>query len=177
MTVFPPGICVAKGVWIGRGVEFDWTYGFLIEIRDDVTIAQGARLLCHDASSQSRLGVTWVAPITVCGGAFVGAEALIMPGVTVGEGSVVASRAVVVDDVEPRTVVGGVPARRICTVEELDGRRLAELNRIGCHDRALDTNPAVRFANQRARAQADGGLFVGTTEVAQRYSLRGEGRE
>lgn len=73
MPVFPPGISVGERVWIGRGVELDWSHGSLITIGDDATIAQGARLLCHDASSRHRLGVTWVAPVTVSDGAFIGA--------------------------------------------------------------------------------------------------------
>jgi len=169
MPVLPPGIRLGEGVWIGRGVEFDWTYGFMIEVRDHATIAQGARLLCHDASSHSRLSVTWVAPITVCERAFVGVEALIMPGVTVGEGAIVASRAVVTDDVEPGMVVAGVPARPISTVDELDERRLQRLQMLGCLDLTLFRDPAKRFAEYRARAEADGGLFVGRTEVASRY--------
>jgi maltose O-acetyltransferase len=41
----------------------------------------------------------------------VGTRALILPGVTIGEGAVVAAGAVVTRDVEPYTIVGGVPAR------------------------------------------------------------------
>ena len=41
----------------------------------------------------------------------VGMETLIMPGVTIGEGAVVAAGAVVTKDVEPWTVVAGIPAK------------------------------------------------------------------
>jgi len=176
MPVFPPGIRVAKGAWIGRGVEFDWSYGYLIEIRDRVTIAQGARLLCHDSSSQARLGVTWVAPITIGEGAFVGVEALIMPGVTVGEGAVVAARAVVADDVEPGTVVAGVPARLLCTVAELDERRVAQMQRIGCLDLNAAADPGEGLAALRAHAERHGGFFVAEPEVAARYQQQGDVR-
>jgi putative colanic acid biosynthesis acetyltransferase WcaF len=47
--------------------------------------------------------------VWICAGAFIG------PGITVGDGAVVAARAVVVKDVEPWTVVGGNPARFIKT--------------------------------------------------------------
>jgi acetyltransferase-like isoleucine patch superfamily enzyme len=46
-------------------------------------------------------------------GCYIGAGALILPGVTVGEGAVVAAGAVVTRDVPPRKVVAGVPARPI----------------------------------------------------------------
>ncbi len=44
---------------------------------------------------------------------WIGAGATILPGVTVGENAMVAAGAVVSKDVEPNTVVGGVPARLI----------------------------------------------------------------
>jgi putative colanic acid biosynthesis acetyltransferase WcaF len=51
--------------------------------------------------------------VTICEDAWVGTEAFIGPGVTVGRGAMVAARAVVVRDVEPMTLVGGHPAREI----------------------------------------------------------------
>ena len=43
----------------------------------------------------------------------------ILPGVTIGDGAVIAAGAVVNKDVEPNTVVGGVPAKFIKTIEKL----------------------------------------------------------
>lgn len=51
------------------------------------------------------------APITIGASAWVAADVFVGPGVTIGEGAVVAARACVVKDVEPWTVVGGNPAR------------------------------------------------------------------
>lgn len=56
-------------------------------------------------------------PVTVKKGAWIGARAVILPGVTVGEGAVVASGAIVTKDVPPRTIVGGNPAKFIKNVE------------------------------------------------------------
>ena len=50
--------------------------------------------------------------------AYVGAYAQIMPGVTVGEGALVAAGSIVTKSVAPHTVVAGNPARFICTTEE-----------------------------------------------------------
>ena len=50
-----------------------------------------------------------------------------LPGVTIGEGSVVAAGAVVANDVEPYTVVGGVPAKTIRVLEPNES--MARLNR------------------------------------------------
>lgn len=50
--------------------------------------------------------------------AYIGAYSQIMPGVTIGEGSLVAAGSVVTKSVAPHTVVGGNPAHFICTTEE-----------------------------------------------------------
>ncbi len=51
-------------------------------------------------------------------GAVIGAGAIILPGVEIGESSIVAAGAVVTRDVPPRTVVAGVPARAIYSIDE-----------------------------------------------------------
>lgn len=51
--------------------------------------------------------------ITLGSDVWVGYEAVILSGVTVGDGAVIAARAVVTGDVPPYTIVGGVPARPI----------------------------------------------------------------
>ena len=50
--------------------------------------------------------------------AYVGAYSQIMPGVTIGEGALVAAGSIVTKSVAPHTVVAGNPARYICTTEE-----------------------------------------------------------
>ena len=57
------------------------------------------------------------APIHIGKNVWIGANATILAGVTVGDGSVVAAGAVVAKDVEPNTVVGGVPAKFIKKIE------------------------------------------------------------
>lgn len=52
-------------------------------------------------------------PITVGNDVFVAFEALVTSGVTIGDGAVVASRSVVISDVEPYSIVGGNPAKHI----------------------------------------------------------------
>ncbi len=44
---------------------------------------------------------------------WIGTEAMIMPGITIGDGAIIASRSVVTKDVDPYTVVGGNPAKHI----------------------------------------------------------------
>jgi galactoside O-acetyltransferase len=63
-----------------------------------------------------RWGVTNDAPIVIEDDVWIGAGAVILPGVTIGKGAVVAAGAVVTAPVEPFTVVAGVPARPIKSI-------------------------------------------------------------
>ncbi len=70
------------------------------------------------ASAIHRAGDVTTAGVKIEDGAWIGSRAILLPGVTIGAGSVVAAGAVVTKDVAPNTLVGGVPAKLI---RELDG--------------------------------------------------------
>lgn len=63
------------------------------------------------------LAETPTAPVHIGSNVWIGFDAIVMPGVEVGDGAVIGSRAVVWDDVEPYTVVVGNPARKVRTLE------------------------------------------------------------
>lgn len=81
-----------------------------ITIGSQVTISQGAHL-CAGTHDYTRSNLPLLKPpIAVRDQVWVCADAFVGPGVTIGEGAVVAARAVVVRDVPPWTVVAGNPA-------------------------------------------------------------------
>lgn len=91
-----------------------------IEIGDHAVL--GARVVIltanHDVSSPlARVGPPIRFPVRVGAGAWIAVGATILPGVTVGEGAVVAAGAVVTQDVPPHTLVAGVPARVIRSLD------------------------------------------------------------
>ena len=87
---------------------------------DGVLIAPGTVITTVNHAldpEKRRANICTALPITVGSDVWIGANCTILPGVTIGDGAVVAAGAVVRADVPPRTVVGGVPARVLKTVE------------------------------------------------------------
>lgn len=85
-----------------------------ITLKENSVVSQYAYLCTasHDISYQHQMPLT-TAPITLEKHSWATASVYIGPGVTIGEGSVAAARAVVIKDVAPWTIVGGNPAKEI----------------------------------------------------------------
>lgn len=117
------GISIGHGVFIGLDTYLDCQFPELITIEDDATISFRVTVVVHDDARRMH-GVIpgqlqgTVAPVCFRRGCYIGAGALILPGVTVGEGAVVAAGAVVTRDVPAHKVVAGVPAR---VLKDTDG--------------------------------------------------------
>ena len=104
-------------VFINHGCTLNDMGG--IEIGDHTMLGPNVSLLSsgHPTRVADRqLGIT-VAPIRVGANVWIGAGATVIGGVTIGDGSVVAAGAVVSRDVPPATLVAGVPARAIRTLD------------------------------------------------------------
>lgn len=112
------GVRVGHHVFIGLDTWLDDQFPELITIEDDVTISFRVTVVVHDDAkrmdrTEAGAGEGTVAPVRLERGCYVGAGALLLPGVTVGARAVVAAGAVVTRDVPPATVAAGVPARVI----------------------------------------------------------------
>ncbi len=111
-----PPKCVKLGtdIYLGRGVRiFAYNQEYSVTIGDRVFIGPDAYLtvLAHDYSTPELKNI--YGSIDVGKNVWIAARAVICPGVTIGEGAVVAAGAVVTKDVPAYTVVAGVPARPI----------------------------------------------------------------
>lgn len=97
-----------------------------IHIGNHVAIGHHTIMITTDHSYNSegrRCGISLYRPIIVEDGAWIGAHVTVLPGVTIGKGSVVAAGSVVTKDVTPNTLVGGVPSKVIRDLEKcLDAR-------------------------------------------------------
>ena len=90
-----------------------------IYIGDDVLIGHNACLLTlnHEMDPENRADVH-PKPIHIEDKAWLGSNVTVLPGVTIGEGAIVAAGAVVTKDVESNTIVGGVPAKIIKRISD-----------------------------------------------------------
>ena len=70
----------------------------------------------HNLNPINRLKTGYAKPVIIGNDVWIGGNSCIMPGVTIGDGAVIAVGSVVVSDVAPMTLVGGVPAKFIKTV-------------------------------------------------------------
>lgn len=113
------------------GQNSTMNYKCIVDNWDQVTIGKnvgvgiGVQLITssHDFSrADLRAGAMSFAPVSIEDGAWIGSGAIVLPGVTVGRGAVVAAGAVVTADVAQHTLVGGVPARLIRSLDELATR-------------------------------------------------------
>lgn len=107
----PGGIVVGEHCIIGDSCFLDGREG--ITFADNVNVGSHVSIYTrqHDVDSPDFAEVG--AAVRVCRYSWVASHAVILPGVTVGEGAVVAAGAVVTRDVPPYTLVGGNPARVI----------------------------------------------------------------
>lgn len=122
VTVFTPfQINYGKHTKIGKNVFINFDCVFLdlggITIEDNVLIAPKVCLLSegHPVSPEHRHSLN-VAPIAIKKNAWIGANATILQGVTIGENAIVAAGSVVSKDVPDNTIVGGIPAKIIKSI-------------------------------------------------------------
>lgn len=103
---------IGKNVFVNHGCSFLDLGGITIE--DDVLIGPQVKLVTenHPVDPANRKSLD-LKSIVVKKNAWIGAGAVILPGVSIGENSIVAAGAVVTQDVPSNTIVGGVPAKHI----------------------------------------------------------------
>ena len=117
------GAKIGEGCLIDKSVNFS-TEGYMISIGNRVRITSGVRLIPHDGGlwTLRQMGLMpnadYFAPIYIGDNVHIGNDAIIMPGISIGKNSIIACNAVVTKDVAEGTIVGGVPAKVIETIDE-----------------------------------------------------------
>lgn len=121
--LFPPfttdcgkNLHIGERVFINSGCRFRDQGG--IFLGDDALIGHNVVIasLNHSIAPSER-ATTEPQAVVIGARVWVGANSTIVPGVTIGEGSIVAAGSVVTKDVPPNTIVGGVPAKPIREID------------------------------------------------------------
>ncbi|MDB5125062.1 MAG: acetyltransferase [Mucilaginibacter sp.] len=117
-TNFGRFISIGKHVFINHACSFLDMGGITLE--DHVLIGPRVNLVTenHPLNPVTRRGMI-CKPIVIKRNAWIGAAATVLPGVTIGENAVVAAGAVVSKDVPANTIVAGVPAKVIRSINEV----------------------------------------------------------
>lgn len=125
----PISYAKAIGVHLGDGVQItgkqEWTSEpYLIYIGDKTTVSKDVQFLTHDGSTRvfrqqkKYKNVLRFGSIHVGNNCFLGARCIILPGVTIGDNSIIAAGAVVTKNVPANEIWGGIPAKKINTLEK-----------------------------------------------------------
>ena len=120
---------VSYGYNVSFGDDVFVNVGFTLV--DDIEVTIGSRVMIapnvtisvtgHPVHPELRSGMAqFSAPVTIEDDVWLGAHVVILPGVTVGAGSIVGAGSVVTKDVPPGVVVGGVPARVLRPITDAD---------------------------------------------------------
>lgn len=127
----PVAYARSLGVKIGNNVRLVGirpgygTFGsepYLVSIGDHVTVTGAVQFITHDGGvwvfREEEPNIDVFGPIKIESNVFIGYAAILMPGVVIGENSVVGAGSIVTRDVPPDTVVVGAPAKVLYTREE-----------------------------------------------------------
>lgn len=117
------------GVIIGRGnfirTKFWSTEPYLIRIGNNCAITHGVKIFTHGGGRVARKiypNFDCFGKVTIGNSVYIGTNSLIMPGVTIGDNVLVAAGSVVTKSIPAGMVVGGNPAKIICSTEEYVAR-------------------------------------------------------
>ena len=108
-------------------------YNIEIEIGDNVTMAPRVHVLCHDASTKNTLGYTKIGRVIIGNNVFVGADTVILPGVTIGNNVIIGANSTVTHDIPDNTVAAGSPAKVICSFEDYIKKEKIRMEESACY--------------------------------------------
>ena len=119
------GCKVGKGVFIGDHVVVDLNHANLITLNDYAHVTGGCRLLCHQRDLRGyRVGDNAAklkyktGEIHIGKGCMIGMETMIMPGVSIGDGTIIGAYSLVTKSIPAWVIATGRPAKVIKTISE-----------------------------------------------------------
>lgn len=128
-TTYAIEIAKKKGVKVGENCRIYSTKfssePYLIDIGNHVTIAENVKFITHDGGMWVLRGLdekyknaNVVGKIKISNNVFIGVNSIILPGVEIGENTIIAAGSVVTKSFRGNSVIGGVPAKIIKNLDE-----------------------------------------------------------
>jgi acetyltransferase-like isoleucine patch superfamily enzyme len=120
------GVNIGNGVFIGSDVFIDNTYPEIITIEDSVTIISRTMIIGHSFNPihlekvLNKNNISAKPGVVLKKGCYVGAQCVLMPGVTIGECAIVGAGSVVTEAIPDYSVAVGVPARVVRSFSKQD---------------------------------------------------------
>lgn len=112
------GLKIGKNTHINPGFAIDSAWPWLISIGDDVTISTNVTILAHDASTNIVKCGTKLGRVSIGNNVFIGTGTTILCNVRIGDNVIIGARSLITCDLPANGVYAGVPAKRICSIEE-----------------------------------------------------------
>lgn len=118
------GVKVGKKVVIGFNVTIDNVYPHLITIEDRVCVSGNNLIVAHSKTPEYYANVleSYVAPVVIKKSVWITVGVIVLPGVTIGEGTVVAANSVVTEDIPPNCIAAGNPAKVIKSLDAMKAK-------------------------------------------------------
>lgn len=145
-----------------NNVILDPSHCWLIEIGNNVTLAPRVHILCHDASTKMFLGYTKIGKVTIGNNVFVGAETVILPGVSIGSNVIIGANSTITHDVPDNVVVIGSPGEILCSLDEYLNKEKMNLKKFPCYgeDYTLKKNISIEKKNKQKEELIDNKGFI-----------------
>lgn len=110
-----PSIIIKDNVFIGSNCEFNIKNRIII--KNNCLIASGVRFIDHDhgidKKTLMRMQICPSLPIEIGEDVWIGVNAIILKGVSIGNGAIIAAGAVINKNISPYEIWGGIPAKKI----------------------------------------------------------------
>lgn len=159
----PIGYASALGVMIGKECRLlnlqRETFGsepYLVKLGDHVTITSGVRFITHDGGvwvfRQQHPEIDVVAPIVVGNNVFIGLNAILMPGVTIGDNCVIGASSVVTRNIPANCVAAGIPARPLRSINDY----WEKVESKAIYTKSLNEQTKRKFLIEKYRKDSDG---------------------
>jgi maltose O-acetyltransferase len=112
------GIKIGKDFSLSKRALIDVRCPSLIEIGDNVNLTRGAMILCTDVSQQQPYFRKYfkgngTGKVRIGSRVFIGANSIILPGITIGDDVIIGALSVVTKDIPSKSIVAGNPAKLI----------------------------------------------------------------